>query len=111
MALIVRAPRIRHVRRRTLESFKRSRRFMAWLEHHADRTEETIEDLFEMLKAGGAYAVERYKYTFSVLLNPFGGAELTAVPNAVYDRAVEVEAGAGFTAEAEVDPAEQGNEE
>lgn len=94
MALIVRAPRIRHVRRRTLESFKRSRRFMAWLEYHADRTEETIEDLFEMLKAGGAYAVERYKYT-----------------NAVYDRAVEVEAGAGLTAEAEVDPAEQGNEE
>ena len=66
MALIVRTPRIRHMRRRTLESFKRSRRFMAWLEYHADRTEA---------------------------------------------RAVEVEAGAGFTAEAEVDPAEQGNEE
>lgn len=78
MALIVRTPRIRHVRRRSLDSFKYSRRFMAWLEYHADRTSETVEDLFDMIKAGGAYAVERLKQTFLSAALPFGAATLYA---------------------------------
>jgi len=78
MALIARTPRIRHVRCRSLDSFKYSRRFLAWLECHADRASETVGDLFDMFKAGGTYAVERHKQTFLSTALPFGATTLYA---------------------------------